>query len=239
MSKTTAIDAYVLANYPHFSYKNLDNLQVNVVGYDSVTDTYNEMGISPNGNFSSNSYVWDSVNSLWVPKSYLAKDLGNDTLVTEDASHYRIHTGQSFTCSEVQDVANSGNFDILLVTGNTTERCHLTYDLSAESEFEFSLYEGITTSALGTSMPVFNRYRSNANVAEAVAYKTPTVTATGTRIRVVHEGAGKFTGGNDRGTHEWIPLPNTKYLFRMTNHTTSNNYMSMKIDWYEYAFNPM
>ena len=48
-------------------------------------------------------------------------------------------------------------------------------------------------------------------------------------------GSGKAIGGGDRGTHEFILKPATKYLFRVTNSTASDNYMSVILDWYEHT----
>ena len=101
-------------------------------------------------------------------------------------------------------------------------------------EYDFNLYEAVTTSNNGTTLDVFNRDRNSGSTATIIAFHTPTVTGTGTRIRCWHAGSGRNFGGGDRGSHEFILKQNTKYLFRITNATTNNNFMALKIDWYEH-----
>jgi hypothetical protein len=109
---------------------------------------------------------------------------------------------------------------------------HLTYELVAESEVAFQLFEDTTTTSDGTSLSSFNRDRNSTEVATAIAYHTPTVATTGTEIR------GRFTGNmipagqNDR---EILLKKNTKYLFRVTNAVLATNRVTLKLDWYELA----
>jgi hypothetical protein len=67
-------------------------------------------------------------------------------------------------------------------------------------------------------------------------FHTPTVGATGTTvIREWHIGSGRSVGGGDRATQEFILKQNTKYLIRINNQTTNNNYMALKLSWYEHT----
>ena len=157
-----------------------------------------------------------------------------DSICTIDFAHCEIHEGESFTASHKADVANGANLDLLIVTPNTDVEAHFTYELDVEAETEISLYEAVTATA-GTAVAAYNRDRNSANAATVVVTHTPTgITEGTTLIRSFHLGSGKSFGGGERAVHEFILKKNTKYLFRLTNATTSANYMAVKLDWYEH-----
>ncbi len=165
------------------------------------------------------------------------EDEKTKALNTVDYSHHEIHSGSSFTSCHKADVANGANLDILVVTPNTTKWSHLTYELEVEAETDVNIYEAPTASNNGTPLAVFNRDRNSSKTAGTTVFHTPTIAggSEGTLIRCWHLGSGKTFGGGDRGTHEIILKQNTKYLIRLTNATTGNNYMSVKVDWYEHT----
>ena len=163
----------------------------------------------------------------------LCRDQINGAFCSIDTAHHRVHEGKSFTVSHKADVANGANFDFLIVTPNTTKRAHMTVELDVEAETDMLLYEAVTATA-GTALTAYNRDRNSASTATVSVTHTPTGITEGTTIiRTHHLGSGKSYGGGERQTHEFILKQNTKYLFRLTNATGSNNYMSVKFDWYE------
>lgn len=233
MSKTEAMDAYVAENFKYHNYKNLDNYPLNIVGYDAAAGTYSELAISASGSLYTRAYVWDASSSIWTPQPLTKLD-NSGAPVTIDYPHYRIHTGATYTTGYDLDTSNGASLDILVVTPNTTVRSHFTYEIVAELEAHFTMYEGVTTSNNGTALPSYNRNRNSANTSTLLTYHTPTVSNLGsTLLRRWHSGSGRAYGGGDRGTHEFILKQNTSYLLRITNSTTNNNYMAVKLDWYE------
>ena len=152
-----------------------------------------------------------------------------------DHSHQEIHSGDMYSFFDVNDIANSATRDLLVITPNTTKWAHFTIIVDGEAEFDYAIYEGATTSANGTSVSVFNRNRNSSNTNTTLVYHTPTVSGTGTMIGRKHIGGGKALGGTSRGAEEWILKQNTKYLIRITNSTTSDNFMSVEGVFYEHT----
>ena len=148
--------------------------------------------------------------------------------------HHEIHDGSSFTTDFSVDLANGASMDVQLTTPNTTAWAHMIYTCYTEAEAEFNLYEAPTTTG-GTGLVEQNRDRNSATAATVVAVHTPSVSGTGTLIRTKHYGTGKTQGGQVHETDEWILKQNTKYLFRLTNATTSANYCTLMISWYEHT----
>jgi hypothetical protein len=179
------------------------------------------------------SYV-DSTKSFKVTPT-TSIDIPTNVTSTIDYSHHEIHAGSSFNVCYNADIANGATLKLLIVTPNTTKWAHMTYEVEGEAEMDLLIYEGATTTNDGTPITVFNRDRNSATTATVTAFHTPTVTVTGTQIRCWHPGAGKTYGGGDRAIHEIILKQGTKYYFLLTNATTSNNWLNIKVDWYEHT----
>lgn len=162
-------------------------------------------------------------------------DSATEVLQVIDYPHAEIHAGLHFFVKNWTDIASSSTYDILVVTPNTTKWPHLVFDFEFEAEANVIIYEGTTTSADGSSATSFNRNRNSATAATTLVYTGPTVTATGTQIAAYKAGSGKGAGGTVRASGEAIFKQNTKYLFRVTNDTTSNNWFDYIIDWYEHT----
>jgi len=172
------------------------------------------------------------------PSVGIATDHYDETtraLITYPYSHVEIHQGNHYLVGRTIDLTNSQVFDILLVTPNTTKWSHFIEAFASEAESNVKLYEGTTTSADGTSIPSFNNNRNSANTAAMLVYHTPTITGIGTLLTEKNMGAGKAQGGSlSRGDKELILKQNTKYLVRITNNTTSNNWFNYDFEWYEH-----
>ena len=162
-------------------------------------------------------------------------DASTHSLQTIDYSHHEVHSGSAYTFDRNVELANGATTDILLITPNTTKWAHFLYELDVEAEATFTIYEAATATA-GTAVTVTNRNRNVTNPATVTVSHTPTGITTGsTTIRVHHLGAGKSLGGGARGVHEFVLKQNTKYLIRITNLTTSTNWVSLIADWYEHT----
>lgn len=157
-------------------------------------------------------------------------------LLAVDYVHHEIHEGDAFVAAYGQDVAGSGELNILLTTPDTAKYAHCVLQVVTESEAHVYLYENPTISAAGTAVPSYNRNRNSATVAGLTITHTPTVTATGAVILLEqHFGSGKGVGGNERGAEEWILKRNEQTLIRVTNMTASNNQIWVTINWYEHT----
>ena len=167
----------------------------------------------------------------------LRLDKSTNTLQIIDRAHHEIHSGDSYSVDYKLDLPGREDADMLIVTPDSARWAHLLYEIEAEAEIDFGIYEGTVASNNGTSIPTFNRDRNSANASTTLLYHSPAIAAgsEGLRIRSRHEGSGKLIGGSDRSAHEIILKRNTKYLIRITNETTSSNYIAIRLDWYEHV----
>ena len=157
-----------------------------------------------------------------------------NTLQVISYEHHEIHAGSSYVASYAADVGNSGSINLAITTPNTTKYAHMLFNIISEAEAGFTLYEGAVITG-GTAMAEQNRRRIGGGTAGCVVVHTPTVTNAGTAIFTKHWGTGKTTGAEYRDANEWILAPNLTYLFSANNFTTSDNWLSMWIDWYEHT----
>jgi hypothetical protein len=154
-----------------------------------------------------------------------------------DPAHHEIHCGDSISTTYVEDLGNGVTRDILIKIPTpeiTEKRYHFTFDVVSEGEADVSLYENTTVSADGTGINSKNRNRHDPVVAEneVPMFHTPTVTGEGTLLERMHWGSGRGVGGEQRGGQEWILKYGQNYMLRITNATTTNNYISVIINYY-------
>ena len=150
-------------------------------------------------------------------------------------AHHEIHEGDMYTTCNVTDLANGATVNILIRTPNTLKWSHLLWDLDHELEATVTFYEAATVTANGTELMARNRDRNSSNTAGTKIYVGPTVTAVGTQLCRVQQGAGNKAGGSDRAENEWVLKQNTVYLLRITNNTANNNLISTRLIWYEHT----
>lgn len=154
-----------------------------------------------------------------------------------DFAHHKIHEGNSYVVSDVNDLANGASFDYLLTTPNTTVWAHLFLVIQSEAEASYILYENPTITLAGTGMTAYNRDRNSSNTATTTVEHTPTVGAVGTQIFEEHWGVaiGGGIAGINRGLKEFVLKQNEEYLLRVTNETASANQVSVILNWYEHV----
>ena len=183
--------------------------------------------------------VWKLLNARWGSGAgetdEVRMDASTNSLQTIEYEHHEIHSGSSFTTSYVADIGNGANLDLLIETPAGTKYAHFFYEVDVKAEAALLIYEAVTATA-GDAVVAYNRNRvGTPTAATVVVTSTPTSITEGTTIiRSKHMGSGKTVGGGDRGSHEFVLKPSTKYLFRLTNATTGNNFMSVEFDWYEH-----
>jgi hypothetical protein len=155
--------------------------------------------------------------------------------ITIDYAHHEAHEGDAFTASHTEDLGNGVVRDILIVTPNTAKWAHLTWFVEGELETHIGLYEAPTATAAANPIVAYNRDRNSAVTSGLVITHTPTSITIGTTlIREAHFGTGKNAGGSRAESEEFILKQNTKYILRVTNSTSSNNYVAIRLDWYEH-----
>jgi len=176
-----------------------------------------------------------SVNSVLVNADgdTITVDSNTRTLVNIDYEHHMVHQGKMFTVIEVTDLGNGAVRDILIVTPDTTEWAHMVWEVEHELETMVQFYCGATYSDNGTAISSFNRNSNSNNTATTLIYHTPTITDVGELIATIQQGDGKKAGGGDRVSNEYVLRQNCAFLIRITNSTTSQNLVAMKLNWYE------
>ena len=175
----------------------------------------------------------------------LGDNIFKGVILTIPVEHHEIHCGDSYEATFVGELGNGDSIDILIVVPDegltetepglqqAVKQYHLKGAVSVEAEGTVEFFEGVTVSANGTAIPIFNRNRNAATYVDFLAiYQGATTTVTGTRIEVQKVGSGKSAGGEAGRSDEWILKDNTSYVLRITNNTTSANYYSLKLDYY-------
>lgn len=152
-------------------------------------------------------------------------------LKTIDHLDAAIHVGCGYEASGRVNLGNGATYDVLVTVHAVTE-CAMVFEVDAEAEASYILYENPTLYG-GTAITAFNRDRNSANTADTVISHTPTVTTTGTVIRTRHWGYGKAEGALNRGGWETLLAQSEEYLLRITNETTSVNYICWILRWHE------
>jgi hypothetical protein len=185
------------------------------------------------------SYTLDSIGVAGYRKSDgtyqpLRLDAPTNTLQTIEYEHHEIHGGSSFTTQHIADVASGGTISLSITTPNTTKWAHIIYELDTEGEAMVYLMESPTISG-GTAKIIFNRDRNSSATTVMVVKYDPTIVSTGTIYRQWHLGSGRTTGQNRRGVSEFILKQNTTYVYALNNLSVSDNYISLKLDWYEHT----
>jgi len=203
------------------------NAKISIQEFDSAVATnVNKMNVAP--------YL---TNENGVQNQMLGDTYYSGAPVVIDVDHHEIHCGDMINLSHLVDLGNGATRDILIVVPNpaiTSKRYHFYAEVITESETDYKLYEGTTTSNDGTAITAYNKNRQDPTVAEneVLFYHTPTVTGTGTLIQEKHWGSGRGIGGEQRGENEWVLKNNNKYLIRITNATANNNFISVNINYY-------
>jgi len=167
-------------------------------------------------------------------KTILEDDV-TKALVEMSYEHHKLHGGYLFSYTEASDIGNGANRDILIITPSTDDHTHMAMDISAESEADTKLYEGIGLTSNGISVTSYNRNRNSSNTPQTLLYHTPDGVSGGTLLFQKHFGSGKQFGGGSRDANEIILKQNTKYLYRVNNATTGNNFISVELNWYEHT----
>ena len=160
--------------------------------------------------------------------------------------HHEIHCGDSYTEHHVEDLSNGAVHYYLIITPNwgdpvsgsdpfgnqNIKVAHFVGEITGEAETTVQFFENPTITDNGNVLNVRNRNRNSSNTDYLTIYEGATVSADGTELEHTKFGAGKFVGGSVNRTDEWVLKNNTSYLIKVINDTTSNNYHTIRFQYY-------
>ena len=166
-----------------------------------------------------------------------------------DIFHYAVHVGLGFHTSHHVDVANSATMSIDFKTPAAGTQIHILPEMWVEAEATFYIREACTIQdPEGTIKAAYDRNRSTANTTAMEEFTTGswvagnvgvdgTINAAGTIINGGGAGqglgVGKFSGGSQDASHEWVLAPATVYRFEMLNNTVTPNEIYLELNWFE------
>ena len=78
-----------------------------------------------------------------------------------DYNHYKVHDEKMFSANYSFGITSASNLDIMFVTSSNT--AHTTLEIEGTGQALVTFYEGITSSANGTTIPVYNFDRGSSN----------------------------------------------------------------------------
>lgn len=155
--------------------------------------------------------------------------IASASLATIDYVNFINQEGRLFEVDyQHQDIDNNESRDILVRTSGRGTMIRLVSIVGNRTPWEMRLFEGATVSADGTTLTPTNRNRLSTFQEQVFFGFEPTVTDDGTEIsfQAVPDATGnggyESLQGNREGA-DWILLPNTDYLFRITNIAGSAN----------------
>ena len=175
----------------------------------------------------------DGIMSVKLPDSI---DITSNAMRTVTETDAATHRGKHFKAG-FQDLAMSTGdvIELVLVTPNTTEWAHFSLRSSYTGIVTVDMFEGATLSDDGTAVTRLNRNRNSDIVSTTLAYHTPSITTTGTKIVSKFLGSEGFRsdiGESFAGSDHFLLKQNTKYILRLTA-VTNNIKCSIGGDWLE------
>ena len=155
------------------------------------------------------------------------------------SEHQRIHSGEAFVAGygalHGAELANDASTEILIQVGAGTG-AHLVRNVAANGDCEVFTTEGVSFSAAGTPLTIFNKNRNSTDTSTTTATHTPTGVTGGTSLptKFLPGGPGKGSGGQgDSYARELILKKSTNYSFVVTNRSGAVMLLSDILEWYE------
>ena len=224
-------------NFVNFEATNGGNFKVSLEELESgvSTNSNSQLNVSP--------YILDEYGNY----NHILGDNGfKGAIIAIPPEHHEIHCGDSYTAHHVEDLGNGATIDYVIIVPNwgdpvsgsdpmgnqAIKVAHLIGEISGEAETQFYFYESPTVTDAGTAITSSNRNRNSSNNDVLTITHSATVSADGTELEHVVFGSGKAIGGGISRTDEWVLKNNTTYLVRVTNNTTSNNYHTIRFQYY-------
>ena len=166
-------------------------------------------------------------------------DDSTESLQTIEYEHHEIHSGSSYTASDVQ-LVDTTTLLWMITTPAGTKYTHIIPSIECSGEFLVTETEGSDYTG-GTAIGVINRNRvGTPNVAGIIVTRAPVAGTTlgAVTLRMERVGAtavsGKTTSsGASRGSSEFVLKPATKYIIAVE--TFADSYVTLRLDWYEHT----
>lgn len=148
-------------------------------------------------------------------------------LKTIPLEHSKIHDGRAWSIGVSMGALNQGATSRILARTKDL-KLHLRYYSFAVSAAPctISFFENTIVSADGTAITARNRNRpiGATQPADVDVFLNPTVTGNGTLLETRLVTGSKQDGGNIESPYEeWVLLPNTNYMFAITNNVNQNS----------------
>jgi hypothetical protein len=166
-----------------------------------------------------------------------------NTLVTMRYNEAELHAGNYYYVKGFQDVDGDGTSINLLWDVTSSELPHARWDIAAESEFNFYLYEDVSVSALGDVVLIHNANRNELNTSTVSAYMNPTLSSGelgdgddgGLLVwSGVIESGKDSTVGLNRG-YDFIGKTETMYWFKIVKIGAGTGWVDYDFNWYEHS----
>lgn len=165
---------------------------------------------------------------------FVRMDASTNTLQTIEYEHHEIHEGSHYFICNNDTFSNGASSDFALITPNTTNWTHMVFEIEGSFAVNLDIYEDSDFDGDGSAVSSFNNNRNRVNTTGMTITRDPTVNSDGNLIFSSVKGANKVSGIILR-SREIILKQNTKYIFRITNGSTSNNNISWCAEWYEHT----
>ncbi|MFA5384137.1 MAG: hypothetical protein WC364_05660 [Eubacteriales bacterium] len=183
-----------------------------------------------------------SVKVLYVDSDGMTRPLDNllvpdeetGVTITIDVIHAEIHDGHTFTANRVVTLPLAGTANVLIVTADTPEKVHITYQVISNAVLTVNFYES-PDYAGGSALPSYNRRRdalNNSNTTLTYA-ATDSGGGKGTLIWTFKAGANKLVTASESTRLEFILKRNCKYLLESVG--VQNDLITFLLDWYEHS----
>lgn len=153
------------------------------------------------------------------------------TVITEN--HRLIHDGMFFEFGQADATFPIGaEVDILISPPAGVFPHFQDIEISTnQAPINFDLYEGVTVSAAGTSIPPQNKNRNSSRAAETAITVSPTITDLGVNFK---SGSVPIPSiAEVLREREWVLQPATLYLLRLANASGVVANLNVTIDFYE------
>jgi len=172
----------------------------------------------------------------------LGVDSATGVLMNMNYEHHEIHSGSHYFISDDAVLANNAVVDVQFQTPDTAKWIHFTFQVDAAATSEYFIYEDVTFTVTGATLPSYNNDRNSAktsgttkylilNTSLALANADTNLTGSTT---LVH---GYLTAGRAGGfverSKEIILKQNTKYSMRAI--ALAAGTVSFNMEWYEHT----
>ena len=161
---------------------------------------------------------------------------GNNSLVTIDQTHHRIHEGKHFFVAGYTTLASGGLVVFTTQTPDSAKRIHMGFNIEGTATTNVKVYEGATiSSGTGTLATPINNDRNSSTTSVLNVRFLPTITGSGTLIEAIafgHTGKFNLAGGAAAREEEIILKQNEIYMWRIES-AGDDNIISYKGFWYE------